>query len=227
MGISGSFSVIGSLVRRHWLLVVAVMLVATCVGYNLKSSALRYSESGTVLFTVGSSVQNATTLEASDRDPIIATEIMMTEQMTSQLERARIRAAGGTAQFELTPFNLYDLQYPDYAEPIATLTATSPRWPTAMRTFGLAFRDLSALLARIQAKVGISRKDRIRVLITDEEGPIKQSGSRIRVLAGVALLAIVASFTIANFIDRRRAANTDLARPASPRPRPGSAAHGV
>lgn len=215
---------IGSLIRHHWLLVAAVMLVASWVGYNLNNSALRYSESGTVIFTVGSSAQNATTLHPSYRDPIIATEIMMTEQMTSQLERFRIRAAGGTAQFDLTPFNLYDMQYPNYAEPIATLTATSPSWPVAVRTFGLAFRDLSALLTRIQATAGVSRKDRIRALITDEEGPIKQSGSRIRVLAGVALLAIVASFTIANFMDRRRAAVTDLVRRALLGSRKGSAA---
>lgn len=203
---------IGSLVRRHWLLVAAVTLVALCVGYNLKSSALRYSESGTMLFTVGSSAQNATTLHASYRNPIIATEVMMTEQMTSQPERGLIRAAGGTAQFELTPFNLYDLQYPDYAEPIATLTATSPTWPDAVRTFHLAFRNLSELLATIQARAGVSRPDRIRALLTDEDGPIKQSGSRIRVLAAVALLAIVASFTVGNFMDRRRAAITDLVR---------------
>ncbi len=218
---------IGSLVRRHWLLVAAVMLVASCVGYNLKSNALRYSESGTVLFTVGSSVQNATTLHASYRNPIIATGIMVTEQMTSQLERSRIRAAGGTAQFEFTPFNLYDLQYPNYAQPIATLTATSPRWRQAVRTFDLAFRDLSELLATMQARADVSRPDRIRALITDEEGPVKQSGSRTRVLAGVALLAIVASLTIGNFIDRRRLAITAVARRALLRSRPGSAVQRV
>jgi hypothetical protein len=214
--------VIGSLVRRHWLLVAAVMLVASCAGYSLKSSALRYSETGTVLFTVGNSAQNATTLHANYRNPIIATEIMMTEQMTSQPERLLIRAAGGTAQFEVTPFNLYDLQYPDYAQPIATLTATSPNRPEARRTFNLAFHDLSELLATIQARAGVSRPDRIRALLTDEEGPVKQSGSRVRVLAAVALLAIVASFSIGNFLDRRRAATAVLARRASLRSRPRS-----
>jgi hypothetical protein len=193
-----------ALLRRHILAVMAVLVLASGAGYDLKGSAPTYSESATVVFTVKAVLFRAFDHYSTFRNSLIATEVMMAQDLSSHDAEAQIRAMGGTAQFQLAPFNVYDMQYPDYAEPFGTLTAASTSPANVQRTMALALKYLASRLATVQAQAGVHPGNQIHIYLTGKVPPTKQPGSRTRVFAGLALLTVVAVFIVSNFLDRRR-----------------------
>jgi hypothetical protein len=194
---------IAGLMRRHLLAATVVLMLVAGTGYCIKSTSPMYSEGATVVFTVTDAMANAH-LSGQLISPLIATEVMMTQVLMSPAAQDQVRAAGGTAQFELAPVNFYSMQYPDYAEPSATLTTASQRPADVQRTFRVVLRLLGQRLAAIQAQAGVPPRHRIRTFLIGDTGPIVQPGSPMRVFAGLAVLAVVALFTVTGFLDRRR-----------------------
>jgi hypothetical protein len=103
----------------------------------------------------------------------------------------------------VTPFNLYNLQYPYYAAPAATLTATSPSAGLAERTFTVAVRLLAARLAAIQAAAAVAPADRIHIYPAGTTGAVLQPGSPARAFGGLVLLTMMGLVTVTNVLDRR------------------------
>jgi len=210
MGLLG----ISASLRRRLLAVMVVLMLAAGVGYHLRKTPPIYSDSATVVFRVKKSVMwsNVHTTPAKS---LITTEVMITQDLMSPSARHRVSAAGGTARFSLSPFNTYNLQFPNYAEPVATVSATSLSPAAARRTFRLVLGFLRKRLATMQARAGVPPRDRIRTYLVGRAGPVTQRGSPARVFAGLALLTVVAAVMISAFAggrrDRRRARS---ARPA-------------
>lgn len=213
-----TFRELAGLMRRHLLAVTVVLITVGAAGYDIRSTPPMYSEGATVVFTVARSLAR---LDSSGQlaTPLIATEVMMAQVLMSPVAQGQVRAAGGTAQFEFVPVNLYSMQYPDYAEPSATLTTTSQRPASVRRTFLVVLRVIGQRLKSIQAQAGVSSRHRIRTFLVGDTGPVSQPGSPARVLAGLALLAIVAVFMVVNFLDRRTG-GTAMRRQAGLRRRP-------
>ncbi len=198
---------------RHRLAVLIVLVLAASLAYLLKTAPIPYSYSSTVVFSAAFAEINPSPALAQS---LIASETMMSETMTSPAMMAQVRAAGGTAPFTMVPFNVYNMQYPDYAEPTATLTATSVSEADARRTFRIVLQVLTRRMTAIQADAGVPAKDRIQVNTAGSTGTLVQPGSRARAFGGLVLLTLIAAVSTANFLDRRRAART------APRP-PGDA----
>jgi hypothetical protein len=196
-----SFHVIVSPLRRQILVVLVVLAVSAIVGYDIHSSPAAYSQSATVVFTVTKSLARLN-VSGSFTGSMVATETMMAATLTSPAVQSQIREAGGSAPFTVVPFNLYNLQYPEYAAPSATLTVTSPSRAAVRATFALVFRFLSQRLAGLQAQAGVPRPDRIRTYLVGVTSPAPHEGSPARVFGGLAVLALMSVFTIANLLDR-------------------------
>jgi hypothetical protein len=160
-----------------------------------------YQESATVIFSNATSrtVPNAYTSYAPS---LIASSAVIAEVMTSPQSQQAIRAAGGTAEYNLSLINLYNDDYPDYGDPAAALTATSPSPATAHRTFVATVRILDDLLAARQEQAGVLRRNQISAQIIGDTGPVSQAGSSKRVLAGLALLAVAGAAVACGFIGR-------------------------
>ena len=191
---------------RHWAAVATVLVVALGVAYHVKSTPPGYSDSSTMVFTAAAASADADT-EANPASllgpSLISSEVMMADALTSPGMVHEIRVAGGTAPFTVTPFNLYNLQYPYYAAPAATLTATSPSEALARRTFNIAVRLLRARLAAIQADVAVPPRDRITIYAAGTTGAMMQRGSRVRAFGGLLLLTMIGLITVTNVLDRR------------------------
>jgi hypothetical protein len=203
---------------RHRLAMVIVLVMAACLAYLLKNTPTSYSDSSTIVFSAAfADVNPSPALSQS----LIASEAMMTETMTSPGMAEQVRAAGGTAPFSMIPFNVYNMQYPDYAEPTATLTATSVSEADAQRTFRIALRVLTQRMAAIQADASVPAENRIRVNTAGRTGTLVQPGSRARAFGGLVLLTLIAAISAANFLDRRRARRGPLGpAPGARRPAP-------
>ena len=197
-----TLSEIAALMRRHVLAVTVTLLISAAVGYAIGRTAPLYSESATVVFAAKNSPAGSRS-NPSFAVPLIATGVMMAQTMTSPPGQSQVRSAGGTAPFQFVPVNQYSQQYPNYDEPAATLTTTSPQPADARRTFGAVLRLLGQRLASMQARARVPLRSRIQDSLVGDTGLTVQRNSSIRVLAGLVLLTLVAVFTVANFLDRR------------------------
>jgi hypothetical protein len=197
-----SFRDIAALLRRQAVAVLAVVVMALGVGYNIKAAPPYYSQSASVIFSVTRHLAMLNGYGSLTRS-LTATETMMAQVLTSATLQDQVRQAGGIAQFTVIPFNLSNLQYPDYAAPVATLTATSPTLAAVRRTFSLVTRYISHRLAQLQAASGVPRRDRIVTYLAGKTGAGPQPGSQARVLAGLVLITTIAAFSLANLLDRR------------------------
>jgi hypothetical protein len=200
---------IAALLSRHIVAVAAVLLLAAGAGYSMVTAPPVYSESGSLVFATSGKPAQPASAPYGDSSALIGQSLITTETtaavaVSSSQASARVRAAGGTAEFAVTPFNTYSLQYPDYARPIATLAARSPRPDATHRTFWLVFRLVQQRLAASETRAGTPAKNRIKVYLVADTGPELVSGSRARTIGGLGALTVVATFVLASALDRRR-----------------------
>jgi hypothetical protein len=137
----------------------------------------------------------ASSLISSDE---VVTQVLMSPQVQRQ-----IREAGGTAKVSLELVNLYSEQYPDYGQPLANLTATSPSAANVHLSFEVAVRLVRRLLAARQAHEGVRSRNRISAQIIGDTGPVVQEGSSKRVYGGLAILALIAVSVVRGLLRQR------------------------
>lgn len=178
--------------RLRLTLVVAMLLLAAGVGYDIGISPPLYLESATVEFSLPKTL-NAPNAYYMFAPSLITSDEVMVQILNSPSAQRQIDAAGRGARVSLALVNLYNEDYPNYGAPFATLTAASPVAADAHRTFVVAARVLGLLLAAQQKQAGVPPRERISAQILGDSGPIIQTGSRARVFGGLALLAAIAA----------------------------------
>ena len=211
MGQGMTLREIAALMHRHLLAVAIVLLISAGVGYYVMNTAPTYSESATVVFMPKNAPLGARS-NAGLIAPLVATEVMTAQTLMNPSVESQVRAAGGTASFQVVPLNLYSQQYPYYEEPAATVTTTSQRPADVHRTFTVVLRLIGKRLAATQT--GVPARGRIQESVVGDTGSVLQPNSQTRVFAGLALLAAVAVISTANFLDRlgqRRAYRQEVA----------------
>lgn len=199
---------IASLLRRHLAIVLVLVASAMFVVYYIEHSPHAYQDSGIVIFIPPRSAVNPNPFAVSSNS-LIETAGVIALEATGVQGRRTILQAGGNADFDITPANLYNLEYPDYGDPYVTVEATSTNRARTQRTFVTVVQFLVDQLAKRQTKSGVVKRNRITAHLIGGSAPVIQNGSRVRVLAGLAALALVAIFSVVNFLDnvrlRRRA----------------------
>ena len=130
--------------------------------------------------------------------------LVTTEVMFAQTSPEHVGTSEGKVQIVAFPCNRFNLEYPDYEEQCATLTATAPGAAAVQRGFWLGYRMLKSRLMRLQAGVKVRRADRIRTYLVGISGPQPEQGSRARVFAGLGLLALIGMLTVSRFVELRK-----------------------
>jgi hypothetical protein len=172
--------------------VLIVLAVAAGVGYDIRNAPPAYLESAVVIFNLPptQTAPNAYFVFASS---LITSGDAMVKILASPQIQRQIHEAGGTANVSLALTNLYNEEYPDYGEPLATLAASSPSAADAHRTFMISAHLIGRILAARQGQAGVRPRDRISAQIVGDTGPVVQAGSPKRAFAGLALLTAVAA----------------------------------
>jgi hypothetical protein len=189
-------------------LVVIVLILAAGSAYEVKRTTPAYQETALVVFSVPKS-QSAPYAYTMFVRSLITSANAITEVLMSPQAQRQIREAGGAAEVSMALVNLYSEQYPDYGQPIANLTAMSPSAANARRSFAIAARLITRLLAARQAHASVRPRNRISVEIIGDTGLVAQKGSLKRVYAGLAILTLVA-VSVARGVLRPRGINKNL-----------------
>jgi hypothetical protein len=175
-------------VRQAAAVSACVLVSAGC--YWIKSTPSTYLESATVKFSLPAAQTSPKAYYFFAPSLIMSTEAVSQILLSPQIQY-RIRAAGGDAAVGLTLVNLHSEEYPEYGEPLATLTSESTSAAETHRTFMIAARMVSQILASSQAQDGVSSRNRISEQLLADTEPIIQTGSAVRVDAGLAVLALL------------------------------------
>jgi hypothetical protein len=190
-------------VRRHWLVVMVVLVITAVVGYEVKRTPPVYFESTTVSFILPQPLDNLNS-EASVSPSLITSGAVIAQIMMSPESQRLVQDAGGTADFNLTLNNSNDEQYPEYNYPLATLTIQSTSLTAVQQTFAVTVRQLKQLVLEQQIQAGVPPRSRVSVRVLGEPSPIMKQGSKARSLGGLALLAVISVSMISILLDRHR-----------------------
>src|ERR1022692_2052737 len=181
-----------------------ILILAAVLAFDIENTQPTYAESAVVLFAMPAyqTAVTAATLYTWYAPALITTGDAVTQIVMNSQSQTRIQAMGGTASYGLTLINLYNQDYPNYSYPDATLTAVSASPAETHWTFMVAARALNRTLAARKAAAGGAPVDRISVRIIGDSGPMVQTGSHKRALAGLTLLAILAGTSAWGFLGR-------------------------
>ena len=192
---------LGGLVRRQWIAFALVLFVTLGVGVVFKRSAPLYQSTGTIVFSLPRSMQTAASPIGSD-NLIVTADVVATAVSGPQGAR-QVRAAGGTGGYQFGLVNFYDQEYPNYAQPIASLQAFSYQPAVAQQTFIATLRVVQERLRQQQVDAGALPRAFITASLTGgSPQPIPQSGYPKRTYIGLLFLGIVAAYLLAATLDR-------------------------
>jgi hypothetical protein len=205
-----------AMLRRHVIAVAVVCLAVLGFGYHLAHMNPGYTDAGTIGFIAPN--DPLTGFAYAQGTQVI--KVVTADYMTGTAANQQIRAAGGTAPYNVELLNGYNEEFPDYSQPYVTVTTSSPDPTSAQNTYNAVVSVLLRNLAERQQ--GVPPKAQITALPVNSTGPTLQTGSNKRVYAAIAVLTIVAAFMTASLLDRRR----PRARSAS-KSRRGARARGI
>jgi hypothetical protein len=219
-----SLPAIAGLLRRHFLAVLAVLLLAAGVAYAFKHTAPTYTEDATMVFVPPISGAKPNPFEAVGGSLTEAAGTVAVNTMSPQGQR-QVLQAGGIAQIDVELLNSYNLQYPNFTEPYLTVATTSQNFPAVHQTFTVVTKLLTQDFVTQQERDGVTPGNRIQLVLAGDTGPLLEQGSSKRALGGLIILTLVAIFGVASFLDRHpirlfrsSGRRRPQARPAQTRP---------
>ncbi len=185
-----------ALLRRHVAAVMMVGVLAAGIGYSLKHTPPAYQESATLMLTPPQASGGRYS------DSLVTTGWIMVRWTQSPQGQQKLRQAGVAGGFDAALVNLYNQEYPNYAYPFVTVSATAADPVVAHRIFTIGTQVFESELLARQAQQGVLPWNRITANSVGDTGPIISQGSRIRSFAGLLLLTIVAALWVSAFLDR-------------------------
>jgi hypothetical protein len=187
-----------ALMRRHLVAVLVVCALSAGLGYRLLHANPGYTDTATVAFTLPGGQFGAGV-------SLLVTDQVMANYMMGADAQRHIRAAGGTASYDVALVNLNDEFFPDYGVPYVTVTTASPDPVAAQKTFTAVMSVITANLASRQAQLGVVPGNWIQALtISAATGPIQQGGSHKRSVIALGVLTLIAAYLVAVLLDRRQ-----------------------
>jgi hypothetical protein len=205
--------------RLPQLAAMAVAALLACGGaHAIETTPPQYAESADVMLVLPPALSSPADYHIYVT-PLITSEEAVIQALGSPQALRRIRSAGGTAQVGMALRNLYNEEYPEYPEPLATLTASAASAAGVRRSFAAAAGMVRGVLAGWQARAGVPPRGRISARVVAVTGPVEQRGSAKRALAALGLLTAVAAGSVRSALGRCAAA-----RGAAPGYRPGGRA---
>ncbi len=170
--------------------ITLVLVLTAGIGYVIHRTPPRYDENATVLFTMRGP-QSAANGYAQPSTAMITYGAEVCQIVMDPQTAARVKAAGGTAPYDLSLINFFNQDYPRYDFPEATLSTSAASPLAAHRTFDAVARILDEVLAAGQASQGVGQRDRVVARLAGDSGVVAAEGSRKRAAGGFLLLAAV------------------------------------
>jgi hypothetical protein len=189
------------MLRRHFLAVLVILVVAAGVEYSFKHTAPVYAETGTLVFIPPTSGAHPNAYAAVGGSLLEAAGVLATQAMSPQ-EQQLVQAQGGTTQYDVELLNSYNLQYPNYSNAYLVVTTTSTDPVAVHRTYNVVTQLLYKQFRQQQAQSDVAQNNRILMVSAGDTGPLAQQGSSKRALIALAILTIVAVFGTAAFLDK-------------------------
>lgn len=203
-----------ALLRRRWGVITVVCLCAIGLAYGLEKSDPGYRETGTVAIAAPVYANNMFAYATSLR----TAEDLLNHYVASPAGEQQIRAAGGTANYDITMANAYNMEYPTYKNPYLDISVTSPAPAETADTFAAVIAVLKKKLATLQSSQGVPPDLQVRATLAYNSGkPAYQRGSRVRSLSALAIITMIIALLSAYAFDRR-SARTSVTRSRAPRP---------
>jgi hypothetical protein len=184
---------------RKTMAVIAVLIISAGAAYDIRRAPELESDGATVIFFVAHQLARSQPQADSINESLVATEVMLSETTMES-----VSTPAGKVQIVAFPCNRSNLQYPDYEEQCATLTATAANVAAVRRAFWQAYRVLRSRLLKLQISSTVPVRNRIQTYLVGVSGPVAQAGSRARVLAGLAVLTLIGMLTVSRFLTLRR-----------------------
>ncbi len=204
-----SVSVTAVLMRCRILAWLTVLIITAGVGYGMKTAGPTYSDGATVVLSLRHPMTNSPAKANSIDASLVATEVML-----AQTTIGYASTSAGKVQIVAFPCNRSNVEYPDYEEQCATLTASAGTPAAVYRAFWLAYRAMKSRLLRLQASVRVTPYNRIQTYLVGISGPVPQPGSRTRVYGGLGLLGLLGILLTSRFFALRRRSARSRQRPA-------------
>jgi hypothetical protein len=196
-----SLPAIGALLRRHFIAVLAILIIAAGVDYSLKHAAPSFMETQTLVFVPPRSGAHPNPLSAIGGSLLQTAGVIAVQAMNHQ-EQQQVLRAGGTASYDVELINSYNLQYPNFSNAYLTVTTTATDPAAVHRTFVIINRLLTDQFTAQQVRDNVAPNNRITIIQTGDTGPLIEQGSPKRVLIGLIILTLVAIFGVAMFLER-------------------------
>jgi hypothetical protein len=184
-----------ALVRRHAVAVSMVLILAAATAYSFKHTQPTYQESATVVLAAAS--QPYGTFGKS----LVTTGEVVADWIMGPQGRQQV-GPDATDGFDVALVNFNNQEYPFYAVPYLTVSASAQDPATAHRTFTTVIQTIDEYLQAHQRQAGVARDLRVTTTVIGDTGPLIQPGSRIRSFAGLAMLTVVAAYLVSSFLDR-------------------------
>jgi hypothetical protein len=181
---------------------IAVLVVFVAVGgygYHLVHKNPGYLNTVTVGF-VG---PRASSTVFSNYRGLLVTEEVSAWYMATPEAQQQVRAAGGTAQYNVALSNSFNEERPDYGTPYVIITTSSLDPSATVMTYNAVMKVLANHLHNEQVSQGAPQQTTVTLLLASPPtGPIEQGGSHKRSLAGVVLLALLLALFTASMLER-------------------------
>ncbi len=197
MSLSGALA----LLRRHFVAVLVILVIAAGVEYTFKHSAPAYAEVGTLVFIPPTSGAHPNAYSAVGGSILEAAGTLAVSAMSPR-EQQEVLRSGGNAAYDVELLNSYNLEYPDYSNAYLTVSTASADPVAVHRTYALVTHLLTSQFRAQQAAFGATPNNRVEIVMAGDTGPLVQQGSSKRALIGLFILTIVAVFAVASFLDR-------------------------
>jgi hypothetical protein len=191
----------GVLLRRHFVAVLGVLVLAIGVVHMFKTTPTTYMDGATVVFNPPVSGPNPNPYESSGGSIITAGGVISAFMSGPQGQRL-VQAAGGTMPYDVKLINSYNQDYPDYSSPEVAVTVTGTDLAGVVRTYAAVIKVLNEQVVSRQAASGAPRRDRITTKLVGNPGPLALEGSSKRALGGLLLLTAIAVFAVMIFFER-------------------------
>ena len=219
---------IGALLRRHFIAVLAVLVLAVWTVHDFKSTPMVYSDSATVVFKPPISKRYPNPYESGGGSIITAAGVIANYVNGSEGQKL-VSAAGGTLPYTVELINTYNQDYPNYSAPEVDVEVNGTDIGAVTRTYAAVIQVIKDQTTARQIAAKAPKVDRIHLLVIGNPGPLSQPGSSKRAMGGLMLLTMVGIFAVAIFFERHPVRLRELGRskrgagrPAYPAPGRGA-----
>lgn len=188
-------------VRARWYVAAVVVLVTMAAGWKVDHPP-KVFQASTVILLVPPPLPSSPNALAAATPSIAATGLLVDSVLGDATSADRLRKAGVTGDYSLTPRNNGTVQTPKYTVPAEQLSVTGGDPNAALTSVTNLASVFIAELNDLQTRTDVPQSMRITTQLLVSPAVAQVHGSKLRGLAGVALLGMIALVVAPVWFDR-------------------------